>query len=117
MRQSGRRGEEIAAQFLEERGFRIAARNWRAGKAGELDIVAWDGGALVVVEVKTATGAGFGEPLAWVTPRKIRQLAALAERYVAESAETFDSVRFDVVVVRAVEGRPRITHLRDAFRP
>ena len=117
MRRSGPRGEDTAARFLEERGFRIVARNWRAGKAGEIDIVARDGGALVIVEVKTATGVGFGEPLSWVTPRKLRQLAALAELFVSQTTETFECVRFDVVAIRAGKGRPQITHLRDAFRP
>jgi len=117
MTRSGSSGEDLAARFLSERGYRIVARNWRAGRQGELDIVARDGSTLVIVEVKTATGSTFGHPVSWVTPRKMRRLAALAEAFLAEHTEPADAVRFDVIAVDARKRPPDIVHLTDAFRP
>ena len=57
----GRYGEKVAAAYLVEQGWQVLDRNWR-GAAGELDIVALHGDELVVVEVKTRTGDGFGHP-------------------------------------------------------
>ena len=48
----GRRGENLAADYLTERGLVVLSRNWRC-RDGELDIVATDGSTLVVCEVKT----------------------------------------------------------------
>ncbi|MDO5678573.1 MAG: YraN family protein, partial [Propionibacteriaceae bacterium] len=57
----GRRGEEKAVEYLEGLGWRILDRNWRC-REGEADIVAYDPDcdALVVVEVKTKSGTGYG---------------------------------------------------------
>ena len=52
---TGRRGEKIAAGFLVSRGMTVLHRNFRC-RAGELDIVALDGGEIVFVEVKCVTG-------------------------------------------------------------
>lgn len=117
MRSSGPAGEELAARFLGERGMRIIARNWRSGRLGELDIVARDGDALVIVEVKTVTTPRFGHPLSWVTPKKTAHLAALAEAFLAQYGELVDAVRFDVVAVDARKRPPAVLHLKDAFRP
>ena len=114
---SGAGGEAMAATYLAEAGYVILARNWRAGRAGELDIVAQKGGTLVIVEVKTATGERFGNPVAWVTQRKQRQLARLTQMFLAEHDGPFDAVRFDVIAVNARKHPPTLEHLVDAFRP
>lgn len=112
----GRHGEELAAQMLADAGWVIVERNWR-GTRGELDIVALDGRELVVVEVKTRTGIGYGHPAEAVTPAKLarlRRLAGewLAGRVVEALAERPPSVRIDVVgVVLARDGEPRLEHL------
>ena len=59
----GARGEDLAHRFLQKRGYRVVARNWRAEDgSGELDLVAWDGPTLVVMEVKTRASTDFGLP-------------------------------------------------------
>ncbi len=93
----GAAGEEIACGYLRDMGYTIAERNWRS-RRGELDIVARMGGNLVVVEVKTRTGTGFGEPEEAVTAAKARRIRALAAEYLASTAR-FDQVRFDVISV------------------
>lgn len=73
----GRRGEEQAAAYLTGLGWRVLDRNWRC-REGEIDIVALDGTELVIVEVKTRSGRGFGDPLEAVDPRKLTRLCVLA---------------------------------------
>ena len=113
---SGKRGEDIAADHLRGTGMRIIARNWHAGRLGELDIVAADGDTLAFVEVKTASGKNFGDPLSWVGQRKQRQIARLAEVFLAQHKAAYGEVRFDVVAVNLAVRPPDIRHLRDAFR-
>jgi len=117
MRRSGPIGEERAARHLLEEGYELLARNWRAGRTGELDIVARLGATLVVVEVKTAAQRQFGDPISWVTPRKQAQIARLAEAFLAQYGERVDGVRFDVIAVDARKDPPELMHLADAFRP
>ena len=58
----GRYGEDLAAEHLRRQGLTVLARNWRCAR-GELDIVARDGSALVICEVKTRRGTGYGHPV------------------------------------------------------
>ena len=73
----GRWGENVAAQWLADQGWKIVARNWRHGPL-ELDLVAWQGEVLVFIEVKTARYTGHGAPDVRVTPAKQRALARAA---------------------------------------
>ncbi len=77
-----RRG--LAARRLTESGMTVLQRNWRSGRAGEIDIVARDGDALVVCEVKTRRTGAFEHPMAAVTPVKAQRLRGLAERWLQE---------------------------------
>jgi len=107
----GRYGERVAAAYLEERGWVLLDRNWR-GPSGELDIVARDGEDLVVVEVKTRTGDGFGHPAEAVTPAKLARLRRLAGQWLAAHDVRVRGVRIDVLAVRAGgRGAARVEHL------
>lgn len=109
----GRRGEELAARWLEGHGWNVLARNWR-GTSGELDIVALDGGVLVGVEVKTRTSLALGHPAEAVTPRKVARLRVLLGEWLAQHPDTrADGVRLDVVAILwPPDGEPRLAHLR-----
>ncbi len=111
----GKKGESLAAEYLAAKGFRILARNFRAGKA-ELDIVALDQGVLVVVEVKTRNTRYFGEPEEAVTKSKQKLLVRAANAYVRYKAFKGE-VRFDVVSVILDEQGTSINHIPDAFYP
>ena len=118
---SGRRaalgayGERVAARVLTDAGLTVLDRNWRC-RDGELDLVARDGDALVFCEVKTRTGSGFGSPAEAVTPTKRRRLRVLAGAWLAAHDQHAPDLRFDVVGVQVpATGRPRVTHLRNAF--
>ncbi len=79
----GRRGEELAAQELQRRGYEIVERNWRC-PIGEVDIVARRGQVWAFVEVRTRRGEAFGTPEESITPKKQTRMQAVAERYMAE---------------------------------
>ena len=111
----GRFGEDLAARHLEGAGLEILSRNWRCAE-GEIDIVARDGDTLVVCEVKTRSGTGFGDPAEAVTPPKAARLRRLSLRWLAANGLGWRDLRFDVVtVLRRYDGDPVVRHLRGAF--
>ena len=111
----GAYGERVAARVLTDAGMQVLDRNWRC-RAGELDLVARDGAALVFCEVKTRSGTGFGHAVEAVTPDKQRRLRLLARSWLAAHEEHAPDLRFDVVGVTVpAGGRPRVLHLRGAF--
>jgi putative endonuclease len=108
----GRYGEDLAAQHLADAGLAILERNWRC-PAGEIDILARDGDALVVCEVKTRSRPDFGTPLEAVTVAKASRLRRLAALWLAERRLRVAEVRFDVVgVTREASGVPAVQHIR-----
>ncbi|OGC87787.1 MAG: YraN family protein, partial [candidate division Zixibacteria bacterium RBG_16_48_11] len=95
---SGKEGEDLAANYLTGLGYEIIQRNFRAGRK-EIDIVAFDGKELVFVEVKAGRAKEFGEPELRVDERKQKNLAEVAQKFLAETSVEFESCRFDVVGV------------------
>ena len=110
----GKYGENIAAAHLESAGLEIVQRNWRC-REGEIDIVARDGTTVVVCEVKTRAGIGFGSPLEAVTRPKLRRLRQLAAVWMNDNTPAWArAVRIDVVgIVYPPGGHPVIDHVRD----
>ena len=101
----GRSGERFAAGWLEARGYRIVARNWRC-PAGELDLVAEREGELVFVEVKTRRGRAMGAPEEAITRAKRLHLVAAAQAYLAATGALERPYRIAVVAVElAPSGR------------
>ena len=78
--QTGRRGEELAREFLKKRGFDILESNYHCPE-GEIDIVAKHKDFLIFIEVRTKTGRQFGSPEESVTPAKKKRMIATAEHY------------------------------------
>ena len=100
----GRAGEEQAAAFLTRKGYRIAARNYRA-KVGEIDIIAWqDSHTLAFVEVKTRRGEVFGAPAQAVNAHKRRKIIMTAAWYLRQEHLEDCFCRFDVIEVYAMVG-------------
>lgn len=112
-KQTGRRGEDIAAAFLAGKGYRVIDRNWSC-PAGELDIVAREGDCLVFVEVRTRAGARFGGPEESITPAKQARLVALAQAYLQQPGAPSLSWRIDVVAVRLGRDEVRVNHIENA---
>ncbi len=101
----GRWGETVAAGFLEQRGYRILARNVRTGR-GEIDLVARQeqAGVLVFVEVKTRANDNFGLPEEAVDARKLEHVFRAAEAYLQEHPELAEQEwRIDAI---SIQGKP-----------
>lgn len=110
----GSRGEDLAAAFLERRGYEILERNHRC-KTGEIDIVARDGSTLVFCEVKTRRTSRWGEPYEAVDFRKQARIRRLAALWLAERNPGASSVRFDVISITLGGGEPGIDHFAGVF--
>lgn len=114
----GKWGEDEAVLYLEDQGYVIIDRNWKMGRR-DLDILAYtpDGNTLVVVEVKTRTGAEYQQPEEAVTQSKMRSLAIAANAYVKE-CQVNKELRFDVISIVGCAHRVKsLQHLKDAFNP
>ncbi len=95
----GQIGEDLAAQYVEKLGWQILARNWRT-RNGELDLIGADGSTLVIVEVKTRASRTYSDPLAAVTPEKLRRMRLLARQWLAQQERFWEVIRFDVVSIQ-----------------
>ena len=111
MNRRGEPAENLAAEFLERRGFTILERNYRC-RFGEIDIIASSGAQLVFVEVRARRSEAFGGAAGSITAAKRRRLVATARHYLA--ARRVDrACRFDVVLVRGAG--QEVDWLTDAF--
>lgn len=116
-RNPGRQGERVARRFLRRLGWRILEVNYKCA-AGELDLVADDGDAIVFVEVKTRTHDADADPEENVDRAKRRQLERVAAYWLAARGSPERAYRFDVIaVVLRNSGRPEIRHIEEAFVP
>ena len=110
--QNGALAEHKAQAFLQQKGYRILARNYRK-TCGEIDIIAQERKTLVFVEVKNRATAAFGGPLTAITKSKQNKIAQTAALYIKENAPKFDSIRFDAICLLGKE----IMHIPNAFTP
>jgi putative endonuclease len=94
----GRKGENIAAEFLTQQGCEVLERNVRTAY-GEIDIVVMREKALVFVEVKTRTSRAFGYPETAITEAKMMHMVNCAETYMQEHAEYSMPWQLDVISV------------------
>jgi putative endonuclease len=99
----GREAEALVQQAYSAAGWRVLARNWRAG-AREIDLIVRRGRLVAFVEVRARSTAAFGHPLATVGRGKRRDVASAAARWIAEHGSDRDAYRFDVVAVRRGPG-------------
>ncbi|MGD1276625.1 MAG: YraN family protein [Tepidisphaeraceae bacterium] len=110
----GQRGENLAASFLRNQGFKIIARNFRC-ELGEVDIIARDGATLVFVEVKTRA---YDDPTPeeQINAQKRHQLTKAARLYLSRYGPHQPPARFDVVAIVWPRGREaQIRHTPNAF--
>ncbi len=109
----GNKGEEIAQAYIQKKGYKVKALNWRYQKA-ELDIVAEYENQLVVIEVKTRSSEEFENPKEAVTIGKQRLIVKAANAYIEENDIDLDC-RFDIISIFLLKGKVKIEHIEDAF--
>jgi putative endonuclease len=122
----GRRGEQLAAEHLRERGWTVLARNVRT-RDGEIDLIAADRDALVFIEVKTCRArrgaSSLAEeelPLVRLGMRQRARLRRLARAWLARTRDARPasaSIRFDAigVVLDSSGALQRLDHFEDAW--
>ena len=111
--QLGKKGEQLAVDFLIENGYDIVERNYRFNKA-EVDIIAQKKDVLAIIEVKTRSTTDFGNPQDFVKPKQIKNLVKAVDEYVTVNNLEVD-VRFDIIAIVKEEKQFNIEHLEDAF--
>jgi putative endonuclease len=112
----GRIGEDLAHRHLRRQGCTIVARNYRPPSGGvEIDLVAWHGETLAIVEVKTRAVEDFGTPDRAVDREKQTFVERAARDYARRAGVAWEKTRFDIVSV-ILERPPRIVWIRDAWR-
>lgn len=110
-RVKGNRSEDLAADYLISKGFRIICRQFRI-KIGEIDCIAYDtDGTLVFIEVKSSFSTSLGHPLTWITPSKQKTLAKVARIYMLSHNLNRIPCRFDAISII----KDKIEHIRNAF--
>lgn len=111
----GRRGEDAAHRFLQRKGYRVVARNWRSEFGwSELDLIAWDGNRLVVVEVKSRTNRDYADPGRNVDRLKLIAMRRGARELARQLHQPQEVLRFDLVRV-VFEPEITIDHEVDAY--
>jgi putative endonuclease len=106
----GALGEERAAEWYQEAGYEVVARNWRC-REGEIDLVVVGRGCVVICEVKTRSSDRFGVPAEAVTPTKQARLRVLAAQFLRDQPQAQNRLRFDVASVRS----GKVDVIEDAF--
>lgn len=109
----GKKGEQLAIDFLIEKEYKILEKNYRFQKA-EVDIIAQKDTVLAVVEVKTRSSNYFGNPQDFVNPKKIKLLISAIDHYITERNLDVE-VRFDIIAIIKQQNTFKIVHLKDAF--
>jgi len=109
----GKKGEQLAIDYLIEKNYKILEKNYRFQKA-EVDIIAIKKNILAVIEVKTRSSSYFGNPQDFVNPKKIKLLISAIDNYVTERDLDID-VRFDIIAITKQQNTFKIEHLKDAF--
>jgi putative endonuclease len=109
----GNEGEQLAADFLAQKGFEIVERNYRY-KRSEIDIIARIDNRLIFVEVKTRSSSDFGHPEEFVDSKKRKKILEGAEYYLYE-ADWKGNVRYDIVSVKLFNDKSEVVHIEDAF--
>ena len=115
--ETGVKGEEIATDYLIEKGYTILERNWRFRKS-EIDIIAQIRSQLVIVEVKSRSSTRHQQPYEAVTKTKQGHLISAANAYIEEKECSLEC-RFDVIsiVFDKTTSAHAVEHIKDAYTP
>lgn len=109
----GKKGEQLAVDFLLKNNYAIVERNYRFDKA-EVDIIAKKDDILAIIEVKTRSTTDFGDPQDFVKPKQIQRLVKAVDEYVTVNDLDVE-VRFDIIAIVKESKGFNIEHLENAF--
>ena len=107
----GKFGEDEAAKYIEQNGYKILDRNFTC-KRGEIDIIALDKKEIVFIEIKSRTNKEYGLPSEAVTNKKIKHILKAAEYYLYIRNLENEPVRIDVIEIFIQNNVVKINHLK-----
>ena len=110
----GNVGENLAATFLENHGYKIIQRNFRI-RSAEIDIIAEIGGVVVFVEVKTRSNVRHGLAAEAVNFRKQKKIIEAASVFLQDENFCNCACRFDVIEIYSCGKDFKINHIENAF--
>ena len=110
----GNAGENFAASYLEQRGYKILARNFRV-RSAEIDIIAELDGVIIFVEVKTRSSDKYGLPIEAVNFRKQQKIIEAASVFLQDEKYCDSACRFDVVEIYSDGVKFSARHIENAF--
>ncbi len=114
-RDIGAVAEERAADFLQEHGYVIVARNWRYKNLGEIDIIAMDGQTIVFVEVRYRSSRSYGLPELSVTKAKLRTIRKTATLWMMQHGALNAPCRVDVIGTDLMGGSVEFRHYKNVL--
>ncbi len=109
----GKIGEELAVEYLLNKGYEIVTRNYFFQKA-EVDIIAKTDNQMVCVEVKTRNSDFFGDPQDFVKPSKVKLIVKAMDAFLIENEIALET-RFDIIAVLKNKTTEQLTHYENAF--
>ena len=109
----GKKGEQLAVNYLMNEGYKIVERNWRFQKA-EIDIIATKEKMLISVEVKTRSNNDYGNPQDFVNPKKIKLMVLAMNEYILKRNLDIE-LRFDIIAITKNKSSFNVEHFQDAF--
>ena len=109
----GKKGEQLAVDYLVKNNYDIIERNYRFDKA-EVDIIALKNQILAIIEVKTRSSTDFGNPQDFVKPKQIQRLVKAVDEYVKINNLDLE-VRFDIIAIVKENNNYDLEHLENAF--
>jgi len=113
MKSKGKEGENLAVDYLLNKGYELLARNYRFKRA-EVDVIVKKDKLLCFVEVKLRSSIEFGHPEDFVSENQKRLIIAAADNFVHE-INWQDDIRFDIVALTQDGSKIEFMHFQDAF--
>ena len=113
---SGALGEQLACEYLEEKGLCVVERNYRM-RGGEIDIIARDGADTVFVEVKLRSSSQFGYPEEAVSSSKMKRIAKAIRAYLQQARIHSSYIRFDIIAIIKKPDGTEVHHIQNVELP
>ena len=110
----GNTGENLAATFLENHGYKILEKNFRI-RAAEIDIIAQKDNTIIFVEVKTRSNIRKGTPAEAVNLHKQKKIIEAASVFLQDEKYFDSACRFDVIEILKTGNAFKVNHIENAF--
>lgn len=111
---TGKSGEDIATEYLENKGYCILERNFRCNQ-GEIDIIALDKNEIVFIEVKTRSNQNYGLASEAVNKQKKNHLIKTIKYYIYIRNLEKEYIRIDVIEIYIKNKKTYINHIKQAI--